>query len=63
MQKAEIGIKIAEIHISIESSRPWRRIRNFVGGEGRFCTELMEAFDGEVVEKVGADGFVLWDWG
>ncbi|SDQ44118.1 asparaginase [Paraburkholderia fungorum] len=27
-----------------------------VGGEGRFCTELMQAFDGALVGKVGADG-------
>lgn len=27
-----------------------------VGGEGRFCTTLMEAFDGALVGKVGADG-------
>ncbi|OAJ61438.1 asparaginase [Paraburkholderia ginsengiterrae] len=27
-----------------------------VGGEGRFCTELMRAFDGALIGKVGADG-------
>ncbi|TID02605.1 hypothetical protein CH35J_004797 [Colletotrichum higginsianum] len=27
-----------------------------VGGEGRFCTALMEAFEGAVIGKVGADG-------
>jgi L-asparaginase II len=27
-----------------------------VGGEGRFCTVLMQAFDGALVGKVGADG-------
>jgi L-asparaginase II len=27
-----------------------------VGGEGRFCTTLMQAFDGALVGKVGADG-------
>lgn len=27
-----------------------------VAGEGRFCTELMKAFDGDVVGKLGADG-------
>ncbi|HEX3379812.1 MAG TPA: asparaginase, partial [Paraburkholderia sp.] len=27
-----------------------------VGGEGRFCTLLMQAFDGALVGKVGADG-------
>jgi L-asparaginase II len=27
-----------------------------VGGEGRFCTMLMEAYDGLLVGKVGADG-------
>jgi L-asparaginase II len=27
-----------------------------VGGEGRFCTTLMEAFQGAIVGKVGADG-------
>jgi L-asparaginase II len=27
-----------------------------VGGEGRFCTVLMQAFDGVLVGKVGADG-------
>jgi L-asparaginase II len=27
-----------------------------VGGEGRFCTGLMQAFDGALVGKVGADG-------
>lgn len=27
-----------------------------VAGEGRFCTELMEAFEGALVGKVGADG-------
>ena len=27
-----------------------------VGGEGRFCTMLMQAFDGALVGKVGADG-------
>ena len=28
-----------------------------VGGEGRFCTELMQAFQGSLIGKVGADGF------
>lgn len=27
-----------------------------VAGEGRFCTQLMQAFDGALVGKVGADG-------
>jgi L-asparaginase II len=27
-----------------------------VAGEGRFCTQLMQAFDGAMVGKVGADG-------
>ncbi|OHE91705.1 hypothetical protein CORC01_12996 [Colletotrichum orchidophilum] len=27
-----------------------------VGGNGRFCTALMEAFDGALIGKVGADG-------
>jgi L-asparaginase II len=27
-----------------------------VGGVGRFCTELMQAFDGQVIGKFGADG-------
>jgi L-asparaginase II len=27
-----------------------------VGGEGRFCTALMQSFDGALVGKVGADG-------
>ena len=27
-----------------------------VGGSGRFCTELMQAFDGQVIGKFGADG-------
>lgn len=27
-----------------------------VAGEGRFCTQLMQAFDGAVVGKLGADG-------
>ena len=27
-----------------------------VGGEGRFCTQLMEAFEGRVIGKFGADG-------
>lgn len=27
-----------------------------VGGEGRFCTQLMQAFNGALVGKVGADG-------
>ncbi|KXH42838.1 hypothetical protein CSIM01_05946 [Colletotrichum simmondsii] len=27
-----------------------------VGGEGRFCTILMEAFEGSLIGKVGADG-------
>lgn len=27
-----------------------------VGGEGRFCTALMQAYNGRVVGKVGADG-------
>lgn len=29
---------------------------DLVGGEGRFCTKLMQAFDGALVGKVGADG-------
>lgn len=28
-----------------------------VGGEGRFCTKLMQTFKGELIGKVGADGF------
>jgi L-asparaginase II len=28
----------------------------WVAGEGRFCTQLMQAFDGALVGKVGADG-------
>ncbi|WP_414445307.1 asparaginase [Burkholderia sp. 22PA0106] len=27
-----------------------------VAGEGRFCTQLMQAFDGQLVGKLGADG-------
>ncbi|BCR95081.1 asparaginase [Aspergillus luchuensis] len=27
-----------------------------VGGDGRFCTELMQAFEGVLIGKVGADG-------
>lgn len=30
---------------------------DMVGGAGRFCTALMEAYAGDVVGKVGADGF------
>ncbi|KAF2000381.1 thermolabile L-asparaginase [Amniculicola lignicola CBS 123094] len=40
---------LARIHESM-SSHP-----DLVGGEGRFCTLLMEAFDGAVVGKIGAD--------
>lgn len=29
---------------------------DMVGGEGRFCTLLMQAFDGALIGKVGADG-------
>ncbi|KAL4803204.1 L-asparaginase II [Aspergillus unguis] len=28
----------------------------FVGGEGRFCTDIMQGFQGAVIGKVGADG-------
>ncbi|KAJ5693157.1 hypothetical protein N7462_002580 [Penicillium macrosclerotiorum] len=28
----------------------------FVGGEGRFCTELAKTFQGELIGKLGADG-------
>lgn len=28
----------------------------FVAGEGRFCTELMEVYEGQLVGKLGADG-------
>ncbi|CAM1502328.1 Fc.00g043120.m01.CDS01 [Cosmosporella sp. VM-42] len=28
-----------------------------VGGDGRFCTKLMRAFHGELISKLGADGF------
>ncbi|TXT10856.1 hypothetical protein VHUM_02361 [Vanrija humicola] len=28
----------------------------YVGGEGRFCTDLMNAFGGDLIGKVGADG-------
>ena len=28
----------------------------FVAGDGRFCTELMEAFEGQLMGKLGADG-------
>ncbi|KAL7900438.1 L-asparaginase II [Trichoderma sp. SZMC 28014] len=28
----------------------------FVGGDGRFCTELMAAYEGQLMGKVGADG-------
>lgn len=32
-----------------------------VGGEGRFCTELMQAFRGALIGKVGADGcYTIW---
>ncbi|KAL9471964.1 hypothetical protein ACSS6W_009905 [Trichoderma asperelloides] len=32
------------------------RMPEMVGGEGRFCTLLMEAFQGSLIGKVGADG-------
>jgi L-asparaginase II len=32
------------------------RYPELVAGEGRFCTTLMQAFDGALVGKVGADG-------
>ena len=32
------------------------RYPEMVGGEDRFCTELMRAFDGALIGKVGADG-------
>ncbi|KAI9372917.1 L-asparaginase II [Aspergillus egyptiacus] len=32
------------------------RYPEMVGGEGRFCTALMEAFQGELIGKLGADG-------
>jgi L-asparaginase II len=36
--------------------RAMTRHPEMVAGEGRFCTELMKTFDGEVVGKLGADG-------
>ena len=45
------------------ASDPLRRVRDvmlahpgLVAGTGRFCTEVMEAWPGEVVAKVGAEG-------
>ena len=32
------------------------RYSELVAGEGRFCTELMQVFDGALIGKVGADG-------
>lgn len=32
------------------------RFPEMVGGEGRFCTELMQAYGGSLVGKLGADG-------
>ncbi|RAK95931.1 L-asparaginase II [Aspergillus ibericus CBS 121593] len=32
------------------------RYPHLVGGEGRFCTVLMETFTGALIGKVGADG-------
>ncbi|RYP16811.1 hypothetical protein DL765_004924 [Monosporascus sp. GIB2] len=32
------------------------RYPEMVGGDGRFCTELMQAFEGALIGKVGADG-------
>jgi L-asparaginase II len=36
--------------------RAMTRYPELVAGEGRFCTTLMQAFDGALVGKVGADG-------
>ncbi|CAG7928563.1 unnamed protein product [Penicillium olsonii] len=40
-------------------ARIYRAMSQFpelVGGEGRFCTELMRAFKGDLIGKLGADG-------
>lgn len=36
--------------------RAMTRHPGLVAGEGRFCTQLMQAFDGQLVGKLGADG-------
>jgi L-asparaginase II len=36
--------------------RAMSKYPELVAGEGRFCTQLMQAFNGELIGKVGADG-------
>lgn len=43
------------IHLAKMYEAMWR-FPEMVGGEGRFCTELMLRYDGAVVGKLGADG-------
>lgn len=43
------------IHLAKMYEAMWR-FPEIVGGEGRFCTELMLKYDGAVVGKLGADG-------
>lgn len=45
-------------HRTLHLSRIHRSMSKYpelIGGEGRFCTELMEAYEGQIVGKVGAD--------
>ncbi|KAH0444320.1 l-asparaginase ii [Colletotrichum camelliae] len=42
-------------HLAKMYEAMWR-FPEMVGGEGRFCTELMLTYDGAVVGKLGADG-------
>jgi L-asparaginase II len=43
-------VALARIYRAMAAHPEW------VGGEGRFCTTLMRAFDGALIGKVGADG-------
>jgi L-asparaginase II len=62
---ARLFVKIADAGARVETSprstalaRIYRAMTAYpelVAGEGRFCTALMRAFDGELVGKVGAD--------
>jgi L-asparaginase II len=62
---ARLFVKLADAGAGVETTprskalgRIYRAMTTYpelVAGEGRFCTALMRAFDGELVGKVGAD--------
>ncbi|KLU22199.1 asparaginase [Caballeronia mineralivorans PML1(12)] len=62
---ARLFVKLADAGAGVETTprskalgRIYRAMTTYpelVAGEGRFCTTLMRAFDGELVGKVGAD--------